>query len=99
MMKSRAWLFAATMSAAAVALAQTAPQSTVTETTDPAKIAEIERHAQELASRNPTSSTASERNAGDIHRAHSKKHKAKAKAKRAMQDKAPPDQSGVTEGK
>lgn len=44
-MKPSTWLLAAAMSVSGMALAQ----STVTQITDPAKIAEIEQHAQQLA--------------------------------------------------
>lgn len=96
-MKTSAWLFAAAMSTAGLALAQTEPQPGVKEITDPAKIAEIERHAQELASRSQTTTTTTEHEARKHHGARHPKHK--AKQKRAMKDKAPPDQPAATEGK
>jgi hypothetical protein len=100
MMKSTAWLLAAALSAAGAALAQTEPQSTVRETTDPARIADIERRAQELVSRGQSSSTTattSEQAGDDKQRVRSPKYK--GKHKRAMKDKAAPDQAGSTEGK
>jgi hypothetical protein len=100
MMKSSAWLFAAAMSAAGLALAQTEPKPAVQESTDPARIAEIERHAQELASRPQSTSTAPAMSEHDA-RQHqgARHHKGKAKHKRAMKDKAPADQPMATEGK
>lgn len=96
-MKSSAWLFAAAMSAAGVALAQSAPQSGVTESTDPAKIAAIERHAQELAARQSTTATEQQVATKQPGARHTKK--SKAKSKRPMKDKAPPDQPATTEAK
>ena len=89
-MKPSAWLFAAAMSAAGLAVAQTEPQSTVQESTDPAKIADIESRAQELASRPQSGPNMAEqdqkKHQGTRH------HKNKAKHKRAMKDKPNPDQ-------
>ncbi|MET0859162.1 MAG: hypothetical protein ABWY27_20610 [Telluria sp.] len=100
-MKSSAWLFAAAISAAGAALAQTEPQSTVTETTDPAKIADIERRAQELASRAPSSSTtattADESHRADKHNSRSQKHK--SKNKRANKDKASSGQAASSDAR
>jgi hypothetical protein len=100
-MKSSAWLFAAAISAAGAALAQTAPQSTVTETTDPTKIADIERRAQDLASRTPSSSTTAT-TAGEGH--HAAKHsspprKHKSKNKRTDKDKAPSGQAAGSDAR
>jgi hypothetical protein len=86
-MKSGKWLFAALISAAGLALAQTPTSTGVTESTDQAKIAEIEKHAQELEKRTTTPA------AGE--RDHTKKqgaqhHKSKAKPKQEMKDKPPP---------
>jgi hypothetical protein len=50
-MKASALIFSASICVSGLALAQTDTNSAVKETTDPAKIAEIERHAEELASR------------------------------------------------
>jgi hypothetical protein len=101
MMKSTAWLFAAALSAAGAALAQTEPQSTVTEITDPARITDIERRAQELVSRGQSSSSTaaptSEQAAGDKQQARAQKYK--GKHKRAMKDKAASEPAGSTEGK
>jgi hypothetical protein len=93
-MKASAWLFSAAMSVSCLALAQTAPKSTVTESTDPAKAAEIEHHAQELQAR------AQEKE----ERAHMKKQahpsKSKPKQKPAKKEKAPSDTPmDTTEGK
>jgi hypothetical protein len=101
-MKPSTWLFAAAMCAANLALAQSASQTGVTESTDPAKIAEIERHAQDLASRaqSPATATASEEAGAKKHRGgHHPKSKHKAKSKPAMKDNAPAEQPAGTEGK
>ncbi len=100
-MKSSAWLFAAAMCAAGAALAQTEPQSTVTETTDPAKIADIERRAQELASSRTSSPSTTAASAGGHHDAdthHSGSHKQKAKNKR-NRNKAPSGQAASPDAK
>ena len=89
-MKPSAWLFAAAMSTAGLALAQTEPKSTVRETTDPASIAEIERRGQELASRGQTAPTMDAHD--DKKHQGARQHKHKAKQKRAMKDKPSPDQ-------
>ncbi|WP_426175075.1 hypothetical protein [Massilia sp. TWR1-2-2] len=99
-MKTSAWLFAAAMGAAGLALAQSAPQSAVTESTDPAKIAEIERHAQDLAARTQSSAAATTNEHQHAKKPHSARHhKHKAKNKSAMQDNAPSDQPATIEGK
>jgi hypothetical protein len=111
-MKASAWLFAAAMSVSSFALAQNALPPGVTQITDPAKIAEIERHAQQLASGQPTTSMKEERHHmrdGKRHhkhgmRHHGKKHgmrhhKNKAMHKDAMKDKAPSDTPMATESK
>ncbi|GEM_PF-3454194 len=87
-MNARAWLFAAAMSASTLALAQAG----VTETTDQAKIAEIERHAQELQSGAPSSGAAMEDHDGMKQhgmKEHGKRHH-KAKAMRKHAPKAKP---------
>lgn len=50
-MKTSLWLFLALNTAAGLSFAQNAPLSGISETTDPVKIAEIERRAQEIAAR------------------------------------------------
>jgi hypothetical protein len=50
-MKTSLWLFLALSTAAGLSFAQNAPLSGISETTDPVKIAEIERRAQEIAAR------------------------------------------------
>ena len=89
-MKSSIWLFAAAVSVSGLALAQTAPSSTVTEINDPAKIAEIERHAEELAARQ---AKADERGHAQKHKQkHGKSHhKNKAKQQPAAQETPPSD--------
>lgn len=48
-MKTVSWLLLSLVSAAGLALAQNAPLSGIAESTDPAKIADIERRAEEIA--------------------------------------------------
>ncbi len=105
-MKAHAWLFAAAMSVTGLTLAQTATQSGAVEITDPAKIAEIERHAQQLASGKQTTPTMDERHhmQKDGMRHHKQKHgkrhhKNKAMHDRVMKGKAPSDTPMATEGK
>jgi hypothetical protein len=50
-MKISLWLCLALGTAAGLSFAQNAPLSGISETTDPVKIAEIERRAQEIAAR------------------------------------------------
>jgi hypothetical protein len=76
------------MSVSGLALAQTATKG-ATEITDPAKIAEIERHAQQLASAGPAMQNTGERDS--IHKHGKRHHKNKAAHKRANKDKAPSD--------
>jgi hypothetical protein len=96
-MKASAWLFSAAMTVSSLALAQTEMKSGVTESTDPAKIAEIERHAQELASGAQATPMTDER---DHMQKHDKRHhKNKAIQKRAKKDKAPSDKPMATESK
>ena len=85
-MKARTWLFAAAMSVSGLALAQT--NAGVTQSTDPAKIAEIERHAEQLKSGQPTTPMMDK---------HHKHHK--AMHRRAMKEKAPSDTPMATESK
>lgn len=92
-MKASAWLFSAAMSVCCLASAQTAMNPGVTEITDPAKIAEIERHAQELASSPPATPTVGERKHSMRH------HKDKTTHQRAKKDKAPSDTPMATDSK
>jgi uncharacterized membrane protein len=96
-MKASAWLFSAAICVSSLALAQTAPQSRVTESTDPAKAAEVERHAQELAARAQTTPTMEERNQMKKQSTHPSK--SKSKHKRAKKDKAPSDTPMAPESK
>lgn len=96
-MKSSAWLFAAAMSVSGLALAQSAPGSGVTETTDQAKISAIEQHAQQLASR-PASATSADQG-GDATAHGAAHHKSKAKHKRAMKAKPASDTPMATDSK
>lgn len=98
-MKASTWLFAAAMSVSGLALAQSNPG--VTQITDPAKIAEIERHAEQLKSGQPTMPMAQEhdgkRHHGMRHHKHRKHHK--AMHRRSMKEKAPSDTPMATESK
>lgn len=84
-MKPGIWLFSAAVAFSSIALAQTAPKSQVTETTDPAKIAEVERHAQELAAEEQKSQEQMQQKKSKS----SEKQKSKAKHKGAKKEKAP----------
>lgn len=94
-MKTTTCLFAAAMAFSGVAFAQTPTKSEVTETTDPSKIADIEKHAQELQARGQTTPAASEHEHAKKH----SKHKSKAKPKDENKDKAPADMPAQTESK
>ena len=98
-MKARTWLFAAAISVSGLALAQSNPG--VTTITDPSKIAEIERHAEQLKSGQTTAPMADEqrgeRHHGMRHHKHRKHHK--AMHRRAMKEKAPSDTPMATESK
>jgi hypothetical protein len=90
MMKKRSWLFASLVSLASMVAAQNAPEEGIVESTDPAKIAEIERHAQELASRqnaDMTDGSARSSESGDMKaRPHEhKKHKTHKRKKEEAQ--------------
>jgi hypothetical protein len=98
-MKSTAWLIAAAISVSSLALAQTATNPAVTEITDPAKIAEIEQHAQRLAAGAPPATPMTgERDHMKEHGMRHHKHKA-MHHKRAMKDKAPSDTPMATDSK
>jgi hypothetical protein len=98
-MKARTWLFAAALSVSGLALAQSNPG--VTTITDPAKIAEIERHAEQLKSGQPTTpmmdEQRGERHHGMRHHKRSRHHKAMHRGQ--MKDKAPADAPMATESK
>ena len=87
-MKTVSWLLLSLASAAGLALAQNAPLSGIAESTDPAKIADIERRADEIRANAEARSSGSSAEAPAPHRKmHAKKgrmHKAgkggKAKA-------------------
>lgn len=96
-MKPSAWLFSAAMSVSCLALAQTAPKSQVTEITDPAKIADIERRAQELqASRGTTDQAQKPSMRSDKSKS---KSKSKAKSKPVKKGKPPADAPMASEAK
>ncbi len=91
-MKSRIWLVAAAMSVSSLALAQSGG---VTENTDPAKIAAIEQHAQQLASGAPTTPMMD-----DMHKHHMGHHKHhKGMHKHAAKDKGAEDKPMANESK
>lgn len=95
-MKSTTWLFAAAMSVSGLALAQ----STVTQITDPAKIAEIEQHAQQLAAGGQAQPTPAMGEHEQMHKQKKMHHRAmKSKAKAKAKDKAAPDTPMATESK
>lgn len=94
-MKTKTCLFAAALAFSSWAFAQ-APKPEVTETTDPAKIAEIEKHAQELQARGQTTPAAGEK---EHAKKRSKHTKSKAKPKDENKDKAPAETPAATEGK
>lgn len=114
-MKAHAWLFAAAMSVSGLTLAQNATPSGVVEITDPARIAEIERHAQQLGAGTPTTPMMGQRDHmqmhgerehmqmhGERHRMHKhgkRQHRNRAMHQRGMKDKAPSDTPMATEGK
>ncbi|MBC7452427.1 MAG: hypothetical protein H7335_01720 [Massilia sp.] len=88
------------MSLSGLALAQTAMNTGVTESTDPAKIAEIERHAQQLASRASATPVMGEREHMDKHGMHHNKDKKhKTMHKRAKKGAAPSEVPMATERK
>lgn len=100
-MKATTWLFAAAMSISSLAMAQTASNRGVTVITDPARIAEIERHAEQLKSGQPSTPMMDEqrgkRHHGMRHYKHRKHHKAMHRG--AKKDKAPSDTPMATESK
>ena len=106
-MKPSTWLFAAAMSVSGLALAQSGSNPGVTEITDPAKIAEIEQHAQQLAARGQTTPAMGEHEHKGMHKRgmHHNKHRAmhhrgmKHKANDKAKEKASPDTPMATESK
>jgi len=53
-MKKASWLLVSFLSIAGAAWAQNAPVEGISESTDPSKVADVERRAQEMASRQQT---------------------------------------------
>lgn len=97
-MKTTTWLFAAAMSFSGLALAQS--NQGVTVITDPAKIAEIEAHAEQLKNNQPApmmDEHRGNRHHGMRHHKHARHHK--AMHRRAMKEKAPSDTPMATESK
>jgi hypothetical protein len=98
-MKATTWLFAAAMSVSGLALAQSS--SGVTVITDPAKIAEIERHAEQLKSGQPSTPMMHEHDGKKKHgmRHHKPRKHHKAMHRGPKKDKAPSDMPMATESK
>lgn len=94
-MKAKIWLFASLLSLAGVAMAQS---KMATEITDPAKIAEIEKHAQALQSNQPTQADMGPKK---MHKKWHKKHKKMHKEmnKDNMDKKAPEGDAPMMEKK
>ncbi|WLI91645.1 hypothetical protein Q4S45_11145 [Massilia sp. R2A-15] len=95
-MKAKIWLFASLVSLAGMAVAQS---SAVTQSTDPSKIAEIEKHAQDLSSNQPTKADmGTMKSHKKMHRkAHKKMHKDMDKEN--MDKKAPEGDTPMMEKK
>lgn len=98
-MKARTWLFAAAISVSGLALAQT--NAGVTTITDPAKIAEIERHAEQLKGNQPATPMMDEQHGKKEHgmRHHKQRKHHKAMHKGMKKEKAPADTPMATESK
>ena len=96
-MKASPWLFAAAISASGLAPAQMAQSSGVTEITDPARIAAIERRAQELASRPAATATADK--GGQMKHKGMRHHKNKGMHKGMKKDKPASDMPMATDSK
>lgn len=100
-MKSRTWLFAAALSISGLALAQAPMKPGVTESTDPAKIAEIEAHAQRLSG-GAGAAPAPMMGEHEHMRKHGMRHHKrmhKGMRKHEMKEKAPSDTPMATEPK
>lgn len=101
-MKSRTWLFAAALSISGLAMAQAPMKQGVTQNTDPAKIAEIEAHAQRLAS-GAAAAPAPMMGEHEHMRKHGMRHHHKrmhkGMSKHDMKEKAPSDTPMATEPK
>lgn len=97
-MKATTWLFAAAMSVSGLALAQSGQVTTIT---DPAKIAEIERHAEQLKSGQPAAPMMNETQVKQRHgMRHNKQRKHhKPMHRGAKKAKAPADTPMATESK
>lgn len=88
-MKKTGWMFVSLLSLAGAAFAQNAPLEGISESTDAAKIADVERRAQEIASRQqmPTSGASSAAGTGAASDTMSeRRHKAR---KGKMRQRAP----------
>ena len=95
-MKAKIWLFASLLSLAGVAMAQ---NKMATEITDPAKITEIEKHAQNLMSNQPAHADMGDKKMH--HKMHHKMHKKMHKKmnKENMEKKAPEGDAPMMEKK
>lgn len=93
-MKPSAWLISAALSVSCLALAHAAPKSKVTENTDPAKIAEIERRAQELEASAQSKPAAEKAPAHQAKKKSKAKHKSTKKAKPASDTPMAPETKG-----
>jgi hypothetical protein len=98
-MKATTWIFAAAMSVSGLALAQS--NQGVTTITDPAKIAAIEAHAEQLKNNQPTTPMMDEQHGRKHHgmRHHKNRKHHKAMHQGAKKDKAPSDTPMATESK
>ena len=96
-MKTHAWLFSVAMTLSSLALAQTAMNTGVTEITDPARIADIERRAQQLAARAAAAPVVGERE--HMHKHDGRHQKAKSMHKHAKKAKAAPATPMATDTK
>lgn len=95
-MKASALIFSASMCVSGLALAQTDTASGVRENTDPAKIAEIERHAQELESRQQAAPTTDPQDYAKKQKKGERHHKSKSH-KPAAKQQPPSDTPAATE--
>ena len=100
-MKKHAWLFSAAMTLSSLALAQTAMNSSVTEITDPARIADIERRGVQLAEAAAARTAAAPRasESKHMHKQDGRHHKGKSMHKRANKATAAPATPMATDTK
>ena len=90
-MKTVSWLLLSLVGAAGLALAQNAPLSGIAESTDPAKIADIERRAEEIIAKAQARSSGTSAESSAEPTAPAPQRKAPAKKRRMHKaDKAKP---------